>query len=201
MILPWDMKKWRQSWFHPQDVTALFHVAFPTMVLSACVCACVRTLGPMCVSVCSQLCWHFLKRGWHFQGIWRFDPFCVWRVVCCAPQNTEENAAAEPAACPAFRALLYSIWSSPVSLTRSVIRRRPALYIVCLLEMTGSLLGLLPSLAVFPWAVECFCFSQLRQKSYHQKIWEKKVDRNGVGGRERKQESVREREGEICFSC
>lgn len=68
--------------------------------------------------------------------------------------------------------------------------------------MTGSLLGLLLSLAVFPWAVECFRFPQLRQKSYHQKIWERKVDRDGVGGseRERKQESVRERGRERSVS-
>lgn len=124
----------------------------------------VCTFGKMCVCVCSQSYRHFLKRGWHFQGIWRFDPFCVWRVVCCPPHNTEESAAAEPAACPAFRALLLS---SLFSLTHSVIRRRPALYIACLFGMTGSLLGLLLSLAVFPWAVECFCFSQVRQKSYH----------------------------------
>lgn len=29
---------------------------------------CVCTLWSMCVCVCSQLCWHFLKRGWHFRG-------------------------------------------------------------------------------------------------------------------------------------
>lgn len=158
-----------------------------------CLRVCARR--SMCVCVCSQLYWHFLKRGWHFQGIWRLDPFCVWRAVCCPPHSTEGNAAAEPAACPAFRALVYSIWSGPSSFTRSVIRRRPALYIACLLETTGSLLGLFLSLAVFPWGVECFCFSQLRQKSYKQKIWGKKVDRDSVGGseRERKQECVMER--------
>lgn len=62
----------------------------------------------------------------------------------------EELCAAlrpEPAACPAFRALLLS---SLFSLTHSVIRRRPALYIARLFKMTGSLLGLLLSLAVFP---------------------------------------------------
>lgn len=137
VILPWDLGKWRRwSWFHPQDVTALYHVAFLATVLcaSACVCVCARAraLWLTCVCVCSQLYWHFLKRGWHFQGIWRFDPFCVWRVVCCPPHNTEGNAAAVPAACPAFGALLYSIWNSSFLLTRSVIGTRPALYIACL---------------------------------------------------------------------
>lgn len=84
VILPWELRKWRR--FHPQDVTALYHVAFlaTALSISICVCACVG----WCVCVCSQVHWHFLKRGWHFQGIWGFDPFCVWRVVCWPPQNT-----------------------------------------------------------------------------------------------------------------
>lgn len=194
----------RWCWFPPQDTAALYHTAV-AFGESARVCArvCVRAcaLRSMCVCVCSQLYWHFLKRGWHFQGIWRLDPFCVWRAVCCPPRSTEGNAAAEPAACPAFGALVYSIWSSPSSSTRSVIRKRPALYIACLLEMTGSLLGLFLSLAVFPWGLECFCFSQLRQKSYNQKIWEKKVEIVWEGVRGRENKNVWWREGEIRFSC
>lgn len=191
-ILPWDLwKRWDDADF--THGTWLLYITLPFLPWRECLRVCARR--SMCVCVCSQLYWHFLKRGWHFQGIWRLDPFCVWRAVCCPPHSTEGNAAAEPAACPAFRALVYSIWSGPSSFTRSVIRRRPALYIACLLETTGSLLGLFLSLAVFPWGVECFCFSQLRQKSYKQKIWEKKVDRDSVGGseRERKQECVMER--------
>lgn len=81
-------------------MTALYPQFLSFMVVGhGCLCAC--TLWSMCVCVCSQLCWHFLKRGWHFQGIWRFDPVCVWRAVSCPPHNTEGNAAV---VCPCLQA-------------------------------------------------------------------------------------------------
>lgn len=193
-ILPWDLwKRWDDADF--THGTWLLYITLPFLPwLLAWVSACVRTPLDVCLRVFSALL--------TFPQTWLTFPgdLKTWSLLCLKScvlpsSHTEGNAAAEPAACPAFRALVYSIWSGPSSFTRSVIRRRPALYIACLLETTGSLLGLFLSLAVFPWGVECFCFSQLRQKSYKQKIWEKKVDRDSVGGseRERKQECVMER--------
>lgn len=50
-ILPWDLGKWRRwSWFHPQDETALYHVAFLATVLSASAWVCAH-FG-WCVFVC-----------------------------------------------------------------------------------------------------------------------------------------------------
>lgn len=128
-------------------MTALYHVCLSCHGVE-CECPCVHTLG--CVLVCvlssTDISSNVVDISRGFEDL---IP-SVFEELCAALLKTQGNTAADPAECPAFRALLYTIWISLFSLTRSVIRRRPALYNACLLEMTGSLLGLLLSLAVFP---------------------------------------------------
>ena len=74
-----------------------------------------------------------------------FEEFCAALLTALREMLRQSRQHALPSG-------LYSTAFGAVhfSLTRSVIRRGPALHIACLLEMTGSLLGLLLSLAVFP---------------------------------------------------
>lgn len=127
----------------------------------------------------------------------------VFEELCAAllktPRKTLQQS--QQRALP-LGALLHSIWSSPFSLTRSVIKRRPALYIACLFRADWFTAWSFTWSCCFPLSCGVFLLLSTEAEKISPKDM-REVDSNGVGGseRERMQESVREREGEICFSC
>lgn len=75
-ILPSDLGKWRRWRFHPQDVTALYHVCLSCRGVE-CECLCVRTLGPdVCLRVFSALL--------TFPQTWLTFPgdLKIWSLLC-----------------------------------------------------------------------------------------------------------------------
>lgn len=113
--------------------------------MSACVC--VQALVGVCVLSSTDISSNVVDISRGFEDLIPsvFEELCAALLITLRETLQQSPQRALPSG-----PWDYSIWSTPSSFTHSVIRRRSALYIACLLEMTSSLLGLLLSLAVFP---------------------------------------------------
>lgn len=126
----------------------------------------------------------------------------IWSLLClkscllASSKHWGENAAAEPAACPALRALLCSIWSNPSSRSRSVIRRKPTLYTACLFR--DDWVYCLVFYLVLLFSPELWSVSaplNWGRKAITNRYCMREESRNGVGGSERKRKQEKRERG------